>query len=441
MVHIDDLSFRYEEKGEELFSSFSLEIEEGERILLISPPGSGKTTLARILTGSAPKYTGGMISGRVYINGTDVLSLDIAERMGFLSRVSQNSDEMILFSALKEELSFPLENLGLSEAEINAKTEWALKTFELEKYREVSTAELSGGEKKRLMIAILFMLDPYLYILDESFDELSPYWRKRVSELLIERGRSALILGSHFLPTYDGIYSRVITIENGRAASYERKEAKAVLDEHPNSNRLEASGIFLERGHRSVMESHPFSLDISSLSLNGGSCTLLLGENGSGKSTLSKVLCGLLKEQRGSVLFNGRSISEKERRRTVSYLMQNPFEQLFLPTVKEELESTGADRSEIGKALELFGLEEDWYISEIPYGRAKLVQAAIFYLLKRPFAIFDELDSALSYEDSIKAVKVYLESGTGLMIITHDEYFASLIPGEKHEIRGGIICR
>ncbi len=441
MVRIDNLSFRYEEKGEELFSSFSLEIEEGERVLLISSPGSGKTTLARILTGSAPKYTGGIISGHVFVNDTDVLSLDIAERMPFLSRVSQNSDEMILFSTLREELSFPLENLGLPDEEIAAKTDWALKTFDLEKYREVSTAELSGGEKKRLMIAVLFMLDPYLYILDESFDELSPYWRRRVSELLKERGRTSLILGSHFLPTYDGIYSRVITIENGRAACYERSDAVPLLDSYPGSNRLEVSGVYLERAHRSVREEHPFSLDVSSLVLSGGRCTLLLGENGSGKSTLSKVMCGLLKEQNGSVLFNGKAISEKERRHTVSYLMQNPFEQLFLPTVKEELESTGADRSEIDKALTLFGLEEDWYISEIPYGRAKLVQAAIFYLLKRPFTIFDELDSALSYEDSIKAVKVYLESGAGLMIITHDEYFASLIPGVKHEIKGGRICR
>lgn len=116
MVNINDLSFKYEEGGVALFSSFSLNIEEGERVLLISTPGSGKTTLSRILTGSAPKYTGGILSGTVIINGVDILSLDTPERIRYTSRVNQNSDEMILFSTLYEELSFPLENLGYEES-------------------------------------------------------------------------------------------------------------------------------------------------------------------------------------------------------------------------------------------------------------------------------------------------------------------------------------
>ncbi len=166
---------------------------------------------------------------------------------------------------------------------------------------------------------------------------------------------------------------------------------------------------------------------------------MLLGENGSGKSTLSKVLCGLLKEEAGSVSINGSYLNAKERRSKVAYLMQNPFEQLFLPTVGEELMSTEASSNEIERALKLFSLSSDWYISEIPYGRAKLVQAAVFYLLDRDFAIFDELDSALSYEDSIKAVNAYLEKGTGLLIITHDEYFASLFDCDKYRIEDGRI--
>ncbi len=439
MVDINDLSFKYEEGGVALFSSFSLNIEEGERVLLISTPGSGKTTLSRILTGSAPKYTGGILSGTVIINGVDILSLDTPERIRYTSRVNQNSDEMILFSTLYEELSFPLENLGYEESVIKEKAEWALTEFDLTRYKEVSTAELSGGEKKRLMIAILFLIDPELYILDESFDELSPFWRAKIAKLIKERGRSVLILGSHFLPTYEGLYDRVITIKDGKAAPYERETVSVSLVEKPNGKTLSVKDIALSRPHRSLKEENPFSLDVSSFSIEGGKCTLLLGENGSGKSTLSKVLCGLLKEERGTVKIDDKLVAIKERRREVAYLMQNPFEQLFLPTVKEELESTDAKKEDIERALELFSLSPDWYISEIPYGSAKLVQAAVFYLLKRPFAIFDELDSALSYSDSLKAVNAYLESGTGLLIITHDEYFASLFKGKCYRIEGGKI--
>ena len=336
---------------------------------------------------------------------------------------------MILFSTLYEELSFPLENLGYEESVIKEKAEWALTEFDLTRYKEVSTAELSGGEKKRLMIAILFLIDPELYILDESFDELSPFWRAKIAKLIKERGRSVLILGSHFLPTYEGLYDRVITIKDGKAAPYERETVSVSLVEKPNGKTLSVKDIALSRPHRSLKEENPFSLDVSSFSIEGGKCTLLLGENGSGKSTLSKVLCGLLKEERGTVKIDDKLVAIKERRREVAYLMQNPFEQLFLPTVKEDIE----------RALELFSLSPDWYISEIPYGSAKLVQAAVFYLLKRPFAIFDELDSALSYSDSLKAVNAYLESGTGLLIITHDEYFASLFKGKCYRIEGGKI--
>ena len=73
------------------------------------------------------------------------------------------------------------------------------------------------------------------------------------------------------------------------------------------------------------------------------------------------------------------------------------------------------------------------------YGKAKMLQAALFFLLSRPFAIFDELDSALDYRDSLKAVEAYLAGGAGLLVITHDRKFASRLPGDKLRMDGGRI--
>ena len=139
MADIDiELTFKYSH-GKDVLSSFALNAEIGKHILLLSPPESGKTTLARILTGSIPEYISGDLQGHFSFQGQDVLQMDIPERIGIVGRVSQNTDEMMLFSSIEEEISFPLENLGLDEEEREKRISYALGLFGLEKYRKVST--------------------------------------------------------------------------------------------------------------------------------------------------------------------------------------------------------------------------------------------------------------------------------------------------------------
>lgn len=435
-----DISFSYD-SGEEVFSSFSLSMEKGEHVLILSPPGSGKSTLARILTGSAPKYRRGSLSGSFIVDGVDVLGLDIPERMRLIGRVSQNTDEMMLFSSVHEELSFPLENMGLGRAEREERIDGVLSLFGLERYRDVSTSELSGGEKRRLMLAVLFAIDPEIYILDESFDELSPAWRKRLASLVKGLDRTVIALGSHELAEYAEAFDRIVTIKEGRAAEYACEPLPASsFPVRMNDRSLEAEALVIERDHRSSGDLPSFMLSVPSFSIRGGECVTLLGENGTGKSSFSRVLSGLLKERSGRVLFDGKEVSWRERRHRVAYLMQNPYEELFLPTVGDELRSTKASEKEISEVLHLFSLDPEEYVQEMSYGRAKLLQAALFCLLDRPFAIFDELDSALSSDDFVAVVSAYLGKGVGLLVITHDLRVSEMLPGRKLSIREGVLC-
>ena len=193
-----DITFGFTSE-ETLFRSFRLSLENRSHVLILAEPGKGKTTLAKILTGSVPKYSGGILSGHFIVNGIDILSKDISERMEYAGRVSQNTDEMMLFSSVQEELSFPLENMGLCREERERRMADALSLFGLERYRDVSTSELSGGEKRRLMLAVLFAIDPAIYILDESFDELSPSWRRRLAGIIRNLERTVIAFGSHEL--------------------------------------------------------------------------------------------------------------------------------------------------------------------------------------------------------------------------------------------------
>ena len=432
-----DLSFSYD--GEEkLFSSFSLDIQDGEHVLLLSDPGTGKSTLSRILSGTAVKYDYGKLEGRIEINGTDILALDVPERMEYVSRVSQDTDEMLLFPTVEEELDFPLQNLGLSSSERKDRITRALEAWGLSTFRRTATSEMSGGEKRRLELSLLSALRPALAVLDEAYDELSPYWRARLSESVKAYPGMLLALGSHWLSDYEGTFDRVIGID-GRPWAREEFTPPTVSFQD-GSHELSVKGLVVERRKRSVREETPFSLSVPAFTLRQGECVTLLGENGSGKSSLARVLSGLLKEASGEVLLDGRSLDMKTRKRTVAYLMQDPRSELFLPRVEDELGSTGAGKDRIGELLEMFSLGAQEYVSEMSYGRAKLVQAALFYLLDRPFAVLDEFDNALGRRDVWKAVKAYLEKGSGLLVITHDRSFSSELPGRKLEIREGRLC-
>ena len=138
-------------------------------------------------------------------------------------------------------------------------------------------------------------------------------------------------------------------------------------------------------------------------------------------------------------MIDGKELSQKERRHSVAYLMQNPYEELFLPTVLDELNSTGADSNRIDYVLSLFSLERDAYVQELSYGKAKMLQAAVFFLLGRRFAIFDEMDSALSSVDFHRVLSCYLDNGTAVLVITHDMSVASMLPGRRLMIEGGVL--
>ncbi len=439
MIELTDICFGYEE-GEDVFSSLSLNVEKNNPVLILADPSCGKTSLARLMIGSATKYFGARLSGNFRYDDIDLFSIDMDKRKNYVARSAQSTDESIIMPTVADEIAFALEERNLKRDDLVEELKRLLVLYDLEKYEDAETSELSGGEKRRLSLATLDAVNPRLFIYDEAFDELSLYWRKRLLEI-IRKKEYSITLSSHYLKEFEGFYSAVYEIKDKKLVPYEKKDISFsfCVKKESSYNALSIENVKFSQIHKASKIKKEFDLDVRDMKIKRGEITLLTGENGSGKSTLSKIIVGLNKEDEGEIRIDGKSIGAKDRRKNVSYLFQNPFIQLYCPTVLDELKTVSGDMKRIEEASELFSIPLDGYIQELSFGKAKMVQAAIFYLLERPYTIFDELDSAISYNDMMRVLSLYLKKNVGILLISHDERIISAFNGIRYSLDKGTL--
>ena len=172
--------------------------------VLFGAADAGKTTFARIVAGLVPRFSGGTLEGTILLDGLDVRKSPPFELMEKVGLVSQDSDEQIFTTRCDTELAFALESLGVPRPQIVERVEESLRRMGLSAFKGRNPSTLSGGEKKRLLLACLFAIGPALWILDESLEELDQAWKAATLDFLAERGRTVLALASRWLPILAG---------------------------------------------------------------------------------------------------------------------------------------------------------------------------------------------------------------------------------------------
>ena len=455
MLKVDNLSFSYtvyeSTSNRVLFDNVSFECRENENVLILGRPEKGKSTLSMILSGLTPKYNDGNLTGSVTY---DSLSCEEAlERMNIFSLVPQNATDFIITSTVEEEVVFPMQSLCIEREEMKKRLDEALSFWGLNRYRDISTSELSGGEKRRLMLATSDVVNSKYNILDEAFDDLDVSYRKKLSDRLKERKRATVVFASHYLNCFDSVFDKVYILDGTLAladnSSIEEfsKIEHVVFENKLSSDELIVKNLTFTHPHRSVLEEEPFKIKVDNFSLKRGEVITLRGLNGSGKSTFSSILCGLYEKDSGEIIYRSKSLKKKELSRIVGYMFQNPDFQIFLPTAYDELAfaldylklSSEEKERRVKELLKLFRLNGDAVASLMSYGERKRLQCAIYYSLNRPFYILDELDSALDYEESIRLIKLLSANGAGILLITHDEAFADAITNHGYYIENGVM--
>lgn len=160
ILKIENLSFAYEE--ENILDCVNLKVDKGEIISIVGPNGAGKSTLAKLICGFLRPD-----SGEIFIDGKDTRELsikEIADRVGF---IIQNPNAMISKTMIYDEVAFGLRLRGLDEDEIQEKVYETLKVCGLYPFRNWPISALSYGQKRRVTIASILVLNPEILILDE----------------------------------------------------------------------------------------------------------------------------------------------------------------------------------------------------------------------------------------------------------------------------------
>jgi len=226
MISVQEVEYVYP-SGIKALDNVSLEIGRGELVALMGENGAGKTTLLKHLNGLL-KPT----KGRVLIDGIDTREATVASLSRKIGLVFQNAEDMFFSSTVWDEVAFALKNFGYDEHTIKKRVEWALRFMELEEYANQSPFILSGGEKKRLALAIILAWAPDVIALDEPTtgqDQLQKEKLMEMIRLLNTQGRT-VIISSHDVEFIAKLKPRIVLMKQGRIIA-DGKAEEILLDE------------------------------------------------------------------------------------------------------------------------------------------------------------------------------------------------------------------
>lgn len=218
MIKVRNLEKEYRVEGKtfKAVDGVSFEIKKGEVFGIIGLSGAGKSTLVRLLNRLEEPT-----SGTIDINGVTLNDLGNKELLEARKNIGMIFQDFNLFnqSTVYENISYPLEIVGISKKEIKQNLEELLEFVDLQDKRNAYPSEISGGQKQRVAIARALATRPKLLLSDESTSALDPANTEQILNLLkgsVEKYDMTVVLITHQMEVAKNICDRIAVMENGK---------------------------------------------------------------------------------------------------------------------------------------------------------------------------------------------------------------------------------
>ncbi|WP_243064686.1 ABC transporter ATP-binding protein [Humibacter sp. RRB41] len=454
-----------------------LQIEPGERVLLLGASGAGKSTLMQAIAGVLGGDEEGDAAGTLTIDG-----LRPADAREHVALVLQDPDSQVVMARLGDDVAFGCENAGVPAEEIWPRVEGALRDVGLDLPLSSSTSALSGGQKQRLALAGAIAMRPRLLLLDEPTANLDPAGVEEVRDAVqrLCRGSEAtVVIVEHRVAVWSSLVDRVIVLDEAGGVLADGRPDD-VLDGQRAA--LDAAGIWVRgaasdrvRGQAGAGDSlltaeslsvgrTPFGVRTVQLAACGidfaaqrGRTMVVTGPNGAGKSTLALTAAGLLRPIDGRLAatdaFRRGLAPEPARWRSrqlvtrIGTVFQDPEHQFVRSTVRDELavgpRAAGVDRRSADARVEelLVRLRLGRLAAANPFtlsgGEKRRLSVATAIATRPDLLVLDEPtfgQDARTWRELAALLAELLDDGHAVMAVTHDDAFVRALADDVLEL-------
>ncbi len=416
IISLKDVTFSYKGSKRCALDGITLNVKQGECVAILGPTGAGKSTLACVMNGTAPRFMDGSLAGDVTVDGMVPAKVGTAQMASRVGLVFGDPDTQLFGMTVEEDVAFGPSNLGLGYESIMERVGKSMKDMRLSGLERRAPHRLSGGQKQATAIAGVYAMLPKIMVLDEPTSMLDPEGKARVFgivRMLKEQLGVTVVLIEQEVDDILNLADRVFVMRRGKfvlsGAPREvfgrveelrqagvrvpqivefgtligAAETPFSIDEAvsavglpcSSTNEVESRAPSAHDGHDvhdeqddvvveavDVEFTYPGgarALDGVDLAINRGDFVAIVGQNGAGKTTLTRHFNGLLRPSSGDIRVLGRSaqgVPTIELCRHVGYVFQNPDEQLFCTSVQEELKfgptNIGADPAVTSQRVE-----------------------------------------------------------------------------------------
>ena len=215
-IEIKNLKKSYEDQ--EAVKDIDFYIGKGDFFGFIGPNGAGKTTTIQCIMGLLK------FDGKITVAGNDNVKdyIEARKLIGF----SPQEDNLDPFLTTEQTLHFTAGYFGLNKEEVKKRTALMLKEFGLEKHKKKNTRALSGGMKRRLLLARALVHDPEILILDEPTAAMDVELRQEFWKLLkrINKEGKTIMLTSHYIEEVEQLCDTVCIVNEGKILAMDKKE-------------------------------------------------------------------------------------------------------------------------------------------------------------------------------------------------------------------------